>query len=66
MMKELQIGDLVELVKHITLKNQTNIYGVITEITSGYYDNKVNYYTVMWFKTGESYKYEVEELIKVS
>lgn len=66
MMNELQIGDLVELVKHIALKNQTNIYGVITEITSGYYDNKVNYHTVMWFKTGESYKYEVEELVKVS
>ena len=73
----LQIGDLVELVKHIALKNQdrykdgqvykpSNVYGLITKISSGYYDSKVNYYTVMWLTTGESYKYEAEELVKVS
>jgi hypothetical protein len=76
MINELQIGDLVELVKHIALKNQdrykaeqlykpSNVYGLITKISSGYYDSKVNYYTVMWLTTGESYKYEAEELAKV-
>lgn len=73
----LQIGDLVQLEKHIALKNQdrykaeqlykpSNVYGIITKITSGYYDSTINYYTVMWLTTGESYKYEAEELIKVS
>ena len=73
----LQIGDLVELVKHIALKNQdrykakqlykpSNVYGIITQLSKGYYDDKVNYYTVMWLTTGESYKYEAEELVKVS
>jgi len=73
----LQIGDLVELVKHIAIKNQdhykaeklykpSNIYGLITQLSKGYYDDKVNYYTVMWLTTGESYKYEAEELVKVS
>jgi hypothetical protein len=73
----LQIGDLVQLEKHIALKNQdrykadqlykpSNVYGLITKFSSGYYDNKVNYYTVMWLTTGDSYKYEAEELVKVS
>jgi len=76
MINEPQIGDLVQLVKHIALKNQdrykaaqlykpSNVYGLITKISSGYYDSKVNYYTVMWLTTGESYKYEAEELAKV-
>jgi hypothetical protein len=76
MINEPQIGDLVQLVKHIAIKNQdrykaaqlhkpSNVYGVITKISSGYYDSKVNYYTVMWLTTGESYKYEAEELAKV-
>lgn len=79
----LQIGDLVQLEKHIAIKNQdrykldlklddaqlykpSNVYGLITKFSSGYYDNKVNYYTVMWLTTGDSYKYEAEELVKVS
>ena len=73
----LQIGDLVELVKHIAIKNQdrykaeklykpSNVYGLITQLSKGYYDDKVIYYTVMWLTTGESYKYEAEELVKVS
>ena len=73
----LQIGDLVELVKHIAIKNQdrykaeklykpSNVYGLITQLSKGYYDDKVNYYTVMWLTTGDSYKYEAEELVKVS
>lgn len=72
-----QIGDIVQLEKHIALKNQdrykaeqlykpSNVYGIITELSKGYYDDKVIYYTVMWLTTGESYKYEAEELIKVS
>jgi len=79
----LQIGDLVQLEKHIAIKNQdrykldlklddaqlykpSNVYGIITKFSSGYYDSKVNYYTVMWLTTGDSYKYEAEELVKVS
>ena len=77
MINELQIGNLVQLVKHIALKNQdrykadqlykpSNVYGIITELSKGYYDDKVIYYTVMWLNTGDSFKYEKEELIKVS
>jgi argonaute-like protein implicated in RNA metabolism and viral defense len=77
MINEPQIGDLVQLVKHIALKNQdrykadqlykpSNVYGIITELSKGYYDDKVIYYTVMWLTTGESYKYEAEELAKVT
>lgn len=73
----LQIGDIVQLEKYIGLKNQDrykaeqlykpyNVYGLITKITSGYYDSTINYYTVMWLTTGESYKYEAEELVKVT
>ena len=73
----LQIGDIVQLEKYIGLKNQdrykaeqlykpSNVYGIITELSKGYYDDKVIYYTVMWLTTGESYKYEAEELVKVS
>jgi hypothetical protein len=73
----LQIGNLVQLEKHIALKNQdrykaeqlykpNNVYGIITELSKGYYDDTVIYYTVMWLTTGESYKYEAEELVKVS
>lgn len=73
----LQIGDIVQLEKYIGLKNQdrykaeqlykpSNVYGLITQLSKGYYDDKVNYYTVMWLTTGESYKYEAEELVKVS
>lgn len=73
----LQIGDIVQLEKYIGLKNQdrykaeqlykpSNVYGIITELSKGYYDDKVIYYTVMWLTTGDSYKYEAEELVKVS
>jgi hypothetical protein len=73
-----QIGDLVQpdmeynieqrkkRYKAEQLYKPNNVYGIITELSKGYYDDKVIYYTVMWLNTGESYKYEAEELIKVS
>jgi hypothetical protein len=73
----LNLGDLVQLKAHIQQKNQhrykaeqlynpNNVYGVITKISSGYYDSTTTYYTVLWFITGDSYKYDAEELSKVS
>ena len=73
-----QIGDLVQLDMEYNIEQRkkrykaeqlykpNNVYGIITELSKGYYDDKVNYYTVMWLTTGESYKYEAEELVKVS
>lgn len=73
-----QIGDLVQLDMEYNIEQRkkrykaeqlykpNNVYGIITELSKGYYDDKVIYYTVMWLTTGESYKYEAEELIKVS
>lgn len=73
-----QIGDLVQLDMEYNIEQRkkrykaeqlykpNNVYGIITELSKGYYDDKVIYYTVMWLNTGESYKYEKEELIKVS
>lgn len=82
MTNELQIGDLVQLDMEYNIEQRkkkkfqrykaeqlykpSNVYGIITELSKGYYDDKVIYYTVMWLTTGESYKYEAEELIKVS
>ena len=74
----LQIGDLVQLDRDYNIEQRkkrynsdklykpNNVYGIVTDLSKGYFDDKVIYYKVMWLNTGESYKYEKEELIKVN